>query len=187
MDADRAVRDHLIGAIRMLPHGATVAAHCPMHGEPGGPDLVGALARALPPAGRLLLPVLRLDLDLDWATYTGELVPGPRGLHQPPGPLLGPEAITRAVMVIVPAVAVDRAGIRLGRGGGSYDRSLARLTGTVPVLALTYPGETPPALPAAPHDRRVSAVVTPDGITTLPDTSGDAPAPGGPEWTTRGQ
>ena len=64
-------------------------------------------------------------------------------------------------MVVVPAVAVDRAGVRLGRGGGSYDRVLARVPPGVPVIALLYDGELCAALPAGPHDRRVTAVVTP--------------------------
>jgi 5-formyltetrahydrofolate cyclo-ligase len=134
---------------------AVAAAYVPMTGEPGGPLLLDALAST---GVRLLLPVLRDDRDLDWAVYSGVLGSpvgeGPRArLREPTGPTLGVDAIATAEVVIVPAVAVADSGIRLGRGGGSYDRALARARGLV--VALLYPGEVVPELPAEPHDRSV--------------------------------
>ncbi len=79
-----------------------------------------------------------------------------------------------ADLVLLPGLAVDRAtGLRLGRGGGSYDRVLARIeTGAPagrarrPLLAtLLYPDELLDGVPAEPHDRPVDAVLTPDGLT----------------------
>ena len=52
----------------------------------------------------------------------------------------------------------------LGRGGGSYDRALARVPPGTPVVALLYPDELRASLPAAPHDRPVTAVLTPTGL-----------------------
>ncbi|OLB65691.1 MAG: 5-formyltetrahydrofolate cyclo-ligase [Actinobacteria bacterium 13_2_20CM_2_72_6] len=142
----------------------TVAAYVPIATEPGGPELPDALA---PVCARLLLPVVRPDLDLDWAGYVGTLVPAAFGLREPPGTPLGPAAVTAAALVIVPALAVDRHGVRLGRGGGSYDRALARLgTGTLIVAAL-YDGEFVDALPYEDHDIRVHAVATQSGLTRL--------------------
>jgi 5-formyltetrahydrofolate cyclo-ligase len=141
-----------------------IAGYVPMSGEPGGADLPAALAGAAAP-GQLLLPVLRPDLDLDWAAYTGpaDLAGAGRSLREPRGSRLGPGAVATAQIVVVPAVAVDRQGVRLGRGGGSYDRALARLRAGVLVVAALYDGELVDELPAAPHDRPVSAVVTPAG------------------------
>jgi 5-formyltetrahydrofolate cyclo-ligase len=69
--------------------------------------------------------------------------------------------------VIVPALAVDRRGVRLGRGGGSYDRALSRVPVGTPIVAALYDGELLDALPADPHDVRVTGVATPAGLVRL--------------------
>jgi 5-formyltetrahydrofolate cyclo-ligase len=147
---------------------ATVAGYVPFGTEPGGPDLPAVMAGALPPGGRLLLPVLRDDLGLDWAIHrVGE----PVDWRSPSGQRLGIAAIGEAALVVAPALAVDRTGIRLGRGGGSYDRALALASPRARVVALLYDGELlAEPLPAEPHDRRVSAVITPSrGLVALPE------------------
>ena len=119
-------------------------------------------------AATSLLPVLRADGDLDWASYEGpdSLVPGPRGLREPGEPPRGIEAVARADAVLVPALAVDRAGNRLGRGGGSYDRALARVGPLIPLIALIYDDELLDHVPAEPHDVPVRAAVSPaNGMT----------------------
>jgi 5-formyltetrahydrofolate cyclo-ligase len=154
---------------------STVTAYVPVGPEPGGPDLPAVLADALRPhGGRLLLPVLLNDNDLDWSAYAGDLVPGPRGLSEPPGARLGLGAITGADLVVVPALAVDPAGRRLGRGGGSYDRALARLTpGRTFVVALLHDGELVGAVPAESHDHPVDATITPSAGLTLSERATD--------------
>lgn len=111
---------------------------------------------------RVLVPVLRSDLDLDWTEYgdTTRNAQNSAGSWQPDGPLLGRDAVSGVDVMVVPALAVDARGVRLGRGGGSYDRALARVHDRL-VLALLYDGEWPVALPAEPHDRPVTAVATP--------------------------
>lgn len=224
------VQATLLAVIRAI-RPAVVAGYAPLATEPGGWDLPEVLAAELAavgsrPAGQLLLPVLRPDLDLDWARFTGPQSlpeptavgeagpagadepwptgadeprpadpdePGPtdadvprpataggaeaggkgrhrpgaragkpgRGLREPAGPRLGRAAIADAELVIVPAVAVDRAGVRLGRGGGSYDRALARVRPDALVIAPLYDGELVDRLPAEPHDARVDAAALP--------------------------
>jgi 5-formyltetrahydrofolate cyclo-ligase len=63
----------------------------------------------------------------------------------------------------MPALSVDRAGVRLGRGGGYYDRALLHARPDAVLVALVFDDEFVDELPAEPHDRRVTAVVTPSG------------------------
>ena len=155
----------LLALTPLLAGADTVASYASFGQEPD----TGPLHAALLAAGvRVLLPVLHPDGDLGWAVYDGRLVPAGGGLQRPPGADLGREALAAAQLVVVPALAVDRTGVRLGRGGGSYDRALARATGLT--VALLHDGELVASLPAEPHDIRVGAAVTPsDGVVHLPD------------------
>ena len=63
----------------------------------------------------------------------------------------------------MPALAVARNGIRLGRGGGYYDRALQHARPGAVLVALVFDDEFVDELPTEPHDRRVTAVVTPSG------------------------
>ncbi|MEU9792826.1 5-formyltetrahydrofolate cyclo-ligase [Streptomyces sparsogenes] len=149
-----------------LAGAGTVAAYVSVGREPGTHDLREALrARGV----RVLLPVLLEDNDLDWGRDEGpeRLVRAGRGLLEPEGPRLGPEAVTGADVVLLPGLAVDRRGVRLGRGGGSYDRVLARLerAGVRPALVvLLYDGEVLDKVPGEAHDRPVHAAVTPSAV-----------------------
>ncbi|MEU5904252.1 5-formyltetrahydrofolate cyclo-ligase [Micromonospora sp. NPDC047527] len=170
------VQAELIALVRRL-RPRRMTAYVPVGSEPGGGDLPEVLRDALPADAELLLPVLRADLDLDWAAYTGPdaLVAAGRGLREPAGPRLGLAAVTEAELVVVPALAVDRRGRRLGRGGGSYDRVLARVPAATLTVVPLHDGELVEALPAEAHDRPVRAVVTPsDGVRTLDDGPGTA-------------
>lgn len=131
------------------------------------PD-IGELLATLHAGGRtVLLPVLLADNDLDWAGYDGEFATGRHGLAEPPAAPLGREAVRDAEVVIVPGLAVDRAGRRLGRGGGSYDRALARLAPGAWTVTPLYRGELLDEVPVEEHDRRVHAAATPDGVHRL--------------------
>ncbi|MFL6159906.1 MAG: 5-formyltetrahydrofolate cyclo-ligase [Marmoricola sp.] len=157
-DRARLVSDRLL-ASEEVRRAATVAAYVSVGREPG----TGVLLDALSAAGkRVVLPLLQPDDDLDWAVYAGpqSLASARRGLLEPVGEPLGPEAVATADVVIIPGLAVDRAGLRLGRGGGSYDRALGRVpVGTFTCVVLND-SELLDLVPAAPHDRRVSAAVT---------------------------
>ncbi|MFE1574673.1 5-formyltetrahydrofolate cyclo-ligase [Streptomyces fradiae] len=165
----RRAADELAAAALRLPELAearTVAAYVSVGREPGTRALIDALrARGV----RVLLPVLLADNDLDWAVYEGAhgLARARLSLLEPSGPRLGPEAVAEADAVLLPGLAVDARGMRLGRGGGSYDRVLARLArvGADPALVvLLYPHEVVARVPEEPHDHPVHSVVTPDGV-----------------------
>ncbi|MEU4498612.1 5-formyltetrahydrofolate cyclo-ligase [Streptomyces sp. NBC_00210] len=149
-----------------LTEAGTVAAYVSVGREPGTRALLDALrARGV----RVLLPVLKPDNDLDWGVYEGpeHLVRAGRGLLEPDGERLGVDAVIEADAVLLPGLAVDSRGMRLGRGGGSYDRVLARLTaaGADPALVvLLYANEVVERVPQEPHDHPVHAVVTPESI-----------------------
>ncbi|MGA4933099.1 5-formyltetrahydrofolate cyclo-ligase [Streptomyces incarnatus] len=151
----------------------TVAAYVSVGAEPG----TGALLDALRARGtRVLLPALLADNDLDWGEYTGpgsltEVRHGTKmALLEPSGPRLGPDAVTGADVVLLPGLAVDARGMRLGRGGGSYDRVLARLEragARARLVVLLYDTEVVARVPVEGHDRPVHAVVTPSGVRRL--------------------
>ena len=126
---------------------------------------------------RVLLPVLLDDLDLDWAVFAGAgALPRPApAMLEPAGPPLGRDAIATADLVLVPALAVDGAGRRLGQGGGSYDRALPRAT--APVVAVVFGDEVLATLPVERHDRSVDGVLTPDrGLRWLRESPGGGTA-----------
>ncbi|MCX4813021.1 5-formyltetrahydrofolate cyclo-ligase [Streptomyces sp. NBC_01239] len=162
--ADRALE------LAELAHARTVAAYVSVGTEPGTLTLLDALrAREV----RVLLPVLLPDNDLDWGAYDGEgslarvQHGGKMALFEPSGERLGPDAVTAADVVLLPGLAVDGRGMRLGRGGGSYDRVLARLerADAHPALVvLLYDSEVVDRVPAEAHDRPVRATVTPSGV-----------------------
>ncbi|MFE3518406.1 5-formyltetrahydrofolate cyclo-ligase [Streptomyces sp. NPDC059166] len=152
-------------ALPELADARTVAAYVSVGREPGTRVLLDALRRR---GVRVLLPVLMDDNDLDWAEFEGadRLVAAGRGLREPDGARLGPRAVLEADAVLLPGLAVDGRGMRLGRGGGSYDRVLARLAaaGAHPALVvLLYDDEVVARVPEEPHDHLVDAVVTPAG------------------------
>jgi 5-formyltetrahydrofolate cyclo-ligase len=159
-----AVGRHVLARLAGTPR---VAAYVPVGREPGSLLMLDAL---LAGGTEVLLPVVVAD-GLDWARYAGPsgLAAGPLGTRAPAGPRLGPGALGTADAVLLPALAVDHGGVRLGRGGGHYDRALAAVPAGPPLIALLHDGELVPRLPADPWDRTVTAVVSPAiGWTNLP-------------------
>ena len=151
---------------------ATVAAYVSVGHEPG----TGLLLDALRAAGkRVLLPVTvgRLSeggLDLDWAAYVGpgSLATARFGLLEPQTRRLGSDAIATPDAVLVPGLAVSPGGVRLGKGGGCYDKALARVPLGTFTCVLLYDDEVGIDVPVEPHDLPVTAAVTPSGLTRLP-------------------
>lgn len=164
-EAARSIAGHLLDTAEVR-RAATVAAYISIGTEPGtGPLLEELLALGR----RVIVPVVLPDLDLDWAVYDGpdRLVRARRGLLEPAGELLGRDAVATADVVLTPGLAVDRTGMRLGQGGGCYDRALGRVPVGTFTCTLLYDGELVEEVPAAAHDRPVTAAVTPAGLTRL--------------------
>ena len=149
----------------------------PPHGPGGHPAYGGqpcvAIYRSLPtepPTGALaemmqargvtvIVPEMLPDKDLDWHELRADGSEGPR---------LGLEAIGDAPVIFTPALAVDHSGTRLGQGGGSYDRALARRHPDAVIVAIVNDEEYAVwPLPRDIHDVHVNAVITPGGGLTL--------------------
>ena len=137
-----------------LRPGSVVTSYAAIAGEP---PTAGVNALLAAHGIRVLLPITLADFDLDWHDAADALE-----RH------LGPEAVSAADLVLAPGLAVDRAGTRMGQGGGCYDRVLPRRRAGVPVVVLLHPGELvgddEPPLPREAHDQPVDAVLTAEGL-----------------------
>lgn len=175
-------------------HGRSLAAYLPL---PGEPDVAPALEAATARGAELWLPVTVVDAPLMWARWEAGFSLRSPGTETPLERLVGPRMrahrdgaevaaladdeevvssaalATRIDLLLAPALAVDEDGVRLGQGGGYFDRSFGPLglanLGRVPVWACVHEREILPrgTLPVAPHDLRVDAALTPSGLRPL--------------------
>lgn len=158
------LREKLEAPESVVASDSTVCAYVPVGTEPGSIELLDMLLRR---AGRVLLPVARTTADntplpLSWGEYRpGTLTTGRWGLLEPPQPWLPASALAEAALVLVPALAVDRGGVRLGRGRGFYDRSLGGRDPRAPLVALVRDAEVLDELPSGPHDVPMTHALTP--------------------------
>ncbi|WP_328360466.1 5-formyltetrahydrofolate cyclo-ligase [Mycobacterium sp. NBC_00419] len=163
----QALSSHLAAVARP---GDTVCAYVPAGAEPGSPELLDRLREL---GARVLLPVTRPgDPEaLLWGEYEpGKLAAGRFGLLEPAGPRLDETAVAQACVVLVPALAVDRRGVRLGRGGGYYDRSLGLCAPGARLVAVVRDEEVLAELPSEAHDIRMTHALTPHrGLVALGD------------------
>jgi len=141
----------------------TVAMYVSVNNEP---DTLAAISALKSKGVRILLPKLGPGLSRMWAEYVDDdlVIDAPGRPPAPRGEALPSEAVEDADVIVVPALAVDPSGIRLGQGGGWYDRIL-KLNVTDKVGAVIYPWEhvTDP-LPSDEQDVHVSWVLHPDEI-----------------------
>jgi 5-formyltetrahydrofolate cyclo-ligase len=146
--------------------GQTVCAYAPIGTEPGSLGMLDAIVAA---GGTVLLPVARNDPSgnpqpLNWGGYVaGGLVDGEFGLREPAPPWSPAGTVASASLVLVPALAVDRAGTRLGRGAGFYDRSLRLADPTAKLVAVVRDDELVDSLPGEDHDVPMTHALTPGG------------------------
>ena len=98
-----------------------------------------------------------------------DLVPGTWGIAEPVGHTRFSEAGTgNRALLLVPGVAFDRRGYRIGYGGGYYDRFLMKPRKRTISVGLTYESQMVPEIPAEPHDLPVDGVLTENGWEKVP-------------------
>lgn len=150
---------------------ARVAAY---HPTPTEADVM-PLATALAALGAQMVFPAAAGEELEWIIWDGHsaFLPSPgKGFgREPEGERLGPRALEQAVLVLAPAVAVDRTGTRIGHGAGYYDRALPHRPAGTPVVAVVHPSELlePGSLPREQHDVPIDAVLTAEGLHVIRD------------------
>lgn len=160
-DEARSLAEHVNAVV---DSGGTVCAYVPVGAEPGSIEMLDVLLQR---ANRVLLPVARTTADnspvaLQWGEYRpGQLVAARFGLLEPAGPWLPATALAEASVVLVPALAVDRTGVRLGRGRGFYDRTLVSRNPHARLVAVIRDEELLDELPHEPHDVPMTHALTP--------------------------
>lgn len=151
----------------------TIAAYVSMESEIDLDPLLGlALERGL----RVIVPRLGSGMELGWGVLqsmdglrtAGRFRSGEERPREPFGPVLEAGAVNEAATILIPALAVDAHGTRLGRGGGWYDRVLASIPATSTVIAVCWAWEAVDGpLPRDAHDVPVDAVLTPEGFSPI--------------------
>ncbi len=156
---DRAIVESTLACIEAFGAGGrNVAVYNPLPSEPGPADFaarIGTVAR------EVFLPISLPGGVLAWAV-AGEARSGALGIDEPAGARFTSNVLRSCGLVVAPALAVDRGGMRMGKGAGYYDRALAGLD--VPVAAVVYDSEVVDQVPREAHDQPVDAVITPSGF-----------------------
>jgi len=146
-----------------LAGGATIAGYHAHQNEADPARLLLALARA---GAHIAFPrIVRRDAPLEFHLVPeGEIMkPGAYGIHEP----LEHWPRARPATLLVPLLAFDDAGHRLGYGGGYYDRTLAALP-QARAIGIAYAGQRVDFLPHDAHDCRLDAILTENGLTEFP-------------------
>lgn len=160
-----------------LAEGAPAPLVAAYHPTPTEADVM-PLARRLAAAGARLVFPAAAEHELEWIIWDGEsgFEPSPgRGFgKEPRGERLGTGALGDAMLVLTPAVAVDRSRTRIGHGAGYYDRALLTVPPSAMVVAVVHPDELldKGALVRDEHDVPIPAVLTADGLVSLVTSAG---------------
>ncbi len=161
-EAGAAVARRLVEALDSgavpLEAGAAVSAYWPKGDELDPRPAMTALAARGHPIGLPVVVAPGAPLAFRRWQEGDELAPVGFGLHEPAA---GRPELTPALL-LVPLLAFDRAGGRLGYGGGFYDRTLARLrnAGRPVAVGLAYAGQERRGLPCTATDQRLDWIVT---------------------------
>ncbi|MFT4298721.1 MAG: 5-formyltetrahydrofolate cyclo-ligase [Aeromicrobium sp.] len=149
-----------------------IAVYLSMRGEPPTEALI---ADRLAARTRIIVPAAHDDGSLAWHAYDPAAATrrSRLGVDEPEGEPLPGEPLPAVDLVVLPALAVDHCGYRLGRGAGYYDRALAGLPTSGPrplTCAVVFADELLPEVPREPHDEAVDLVLTESGLFRPADT-----------------
>lgn len=133
----------------------SVAAYFPIKGEP---DIREFLEWALANGITVLLPVVSGE-NLSWVNFDGDTVFGAMGFEEGTGK---PAKLDTVDAAFIPAMAVDLAGNRIGKGKGFYDKALAATK--VKTIAVVFDDEILMQIPSEPHDMKVNAAISPSKL-----------------------
>ncbi len=154
----RALADQVLDFLLSIPGPARVTCYASYGTEPPTDVLLAQLSQS---GFDVLLP--RVDGDrLEWVLYGPVTTVSSMGIAEPTGPAVD---LLPVRALLIPALAVTPRGDRLGKGGGYYDRTLAELGGSPPVVvALVGDVDVVDEVPTQPHDHRVDVVITPTRV-----------------------
>jgi 5-formyltetrahydrofolate cyclo-ligase len=160
-ERSRAIAERVAG-LEAFRRARTVALYAPLGAEV---DTAEIARRALASGKTLVWPRLAAgERRLEFAACPAEeLVKGPVGARQPP-PAAGAVPAESIDLFVVPGVAFDAAGARLGRGGGHYDAALGAAPRRSGRIGLAFEAQLVAEVPREPHDALLDAVVTEDQV-----------------------
>lgn len=164
--ANHSIASHTRSFLASLPSARLVAAYSPLPTEPGAGYLLDALSDL---DVDVLLPVSLPGGELQWAAFDPAAMTsdGPFSIAEPSGERFPSSVLARCDAVILPALGVDRRGMRLGQGAGYYDRALAAAEPECPLVALVYGREVHDVVPSEDHDKPVDGAITEAGFIPL--------------------
>lgn len=160
----------ILEGVGALHSASCVAAYVARPGEPGTEETLTRLRKR---GVDVLLPVLTSGLERGWAVDEGPEHREQSAPGRPPEPTsehLPATTLQRADVILAPALAVDLEGVRLGQGGGWYDRALEHAREDALIIALVFDEELVDDgvdLPREAHDQSVHMVATPDRLVTV--------------------
>ena len=105
-------------------------------------------------SGRFKVTTLKVDHP------DKDLLPGPRGVAQPNPARCKPVPLQKIDIAIIPGVAFDEKGARIGSGHGYYDRFIPDLPATTRKVALAFEEQMIPLVPTESHDKHVDIIIT---------------------------
>ena len=153
-------------ALPALAAARTVAGYAACDGEL---DVAAILDAARARGAAVTLPRCRTDAGIELVPVEAAdplVARGARGrVPEPTGPACDPADLPAPALILVPSVALDHRGFRLGRGGGDYDRLLPALRAAGwTIVGVCHAAALVDGLPAEPHDVPVDAILTDEGV-----------------------